>query len=127
MGYRSDVKLITTKAGWERLDNAVKQAMDITEATEADAFWLTDSRFFVIGDSYVLAEWDDIKWYEGDTEVGALMRELYSMAKDSVAFKFMRVGEDYEDVERLEGMDEGLADYDKLPSLWLERKIEVEY
>lgn len=125
MGYRSDVKLITTKAGWERLENAVSKVRADIEYE----YWITsEAKATTICDGkYILAEWDDRKWYECFDDVGAFMKELYDMARDHVAFKFMRVGEDYEDVERLEGEDKDLKDYDAMPSLWLERKIEVEY
>lgn len=125
MGYRSDVKLITTKAGWERLENAVSQA----QSKYAREYWITSEvrTMTLCDDKYVLAEWDDIKWYASFEDVGAFMKELYDMAKEHVAFKFLRVGEDYEDVERLESEDEGGVDYYDMPGLWPEHKIIVEY
>lgn len=125
MGYYSDVKLITTKKGWARLDAAVCKAEGITKENEQDNHWLTDHTHYVEGKGYVLAEWNNIKWYDwGDNAVGVLMRELNALYLDDIPFEFMRTGEEYEDVEYLHHDSPVEAD---LPGLGLRKEIEVVY
>lgn len=132
MGYRSDVKLITTKEGWERIDKAVRKAENITqEDIDAGKYWLTDENCWgIICDGhYIIAEWEDIKWYDwGGNDVSTFMKELSKLDDDDIPYEFMRVGEDYEDVEYLYySSSEYYEKYKDMPSLGLKREIEVNY
>lgn len=127
MGYRSDVKLITTKEGWEKIDKAARKAAGVTDE---DTPYLTDSTCWTLicDGKYVLAEWYDIKWYEGyDDEVDAVMRTLGRLDSLNIPYHFLRVGEEYGDVQVMDG-DAGWEDeHADMPSLYLKQEIEVEY
>lgn len=122
MGYRSDVKLILTDKGMDRLRSKVPKP------TEEEPYWVADCIYEAvrIGDGkYWLIEWDDVKWYDDwkDYEVPCAVLELRNKLKEiDEPFKFIRVGEDYGDVE----MD-GVYNNADMPSLILKREIEVEY
>lgn len=127
MGYRSDVKLITTKEGWKRIDKAVKKVCQIDNE---DNWYLTreDNWVFICGGKYILAEWEDIKWYDwGDRGVSAIMEELEKFEKDNIPYELMRIGENWGDVES-KGQDTYYCpEYDDMPNLMLKREIEVIY
>lgn len=121
MGYRSDIKLITTQEGWAKLENAVKKA----GGTE----WITkDLPVTTYSDGkYVLAEWDDVKWYEDvDPEVQAFMAELKKLMKDQIPCQYIRVGEDDTDIDVRESGWIWDTEYEDMPGLRLVRKIALE-
>lgn len=123
MSYRSVVKLITTKAGWKRIRKEVSR-LGVDER-----YSLISGVGELICDSkYVLAEWDDIKWYEGrDEEVDAIMRALRQFDVEHIPYQYLRIGEDWEDYERLSEECYDNPDYKDMPYLTLRREIEVEY
>lgn len=130
MGYRSEVKLVTTKEGWEKIDQAVRKVAGVIPKNEDDMTWLTERTCWtpVCNGKYVLAEWDDIKWYDGyDSQVSTVMSTLDKLEKILIPYRFMRVGEDYSDVEIREHDGDGWQTIRDMPSLWLKREIEVEY
>lgn len=124
MGYRSDVKIITTKEGWDMLDKAVKAASDITD--DEIKWYLTrnDHCKRICNGKYMLGEWEDIKWYDwGCEDVSTFMKTLGQLDESHIPYNFIRVGEDYEDIEMREG-----EEYDEhMPSLDLRREIEITY
>lgn len=124
MGYYSDVKLITTKEGWERIQREVKQAApDGWTYTAGD-----EDATPIMGGKYVLVEHEDIKWYEDQfPEVEAFMRELKRFDAEHIPYEFMRVGEDWGDNEYYCERDWKSNKYDDMPSLGLRREIEVGY
>lgn len=134
MGYRSDVKIITTPEGWEKIDKAVRKVAGITKKNEEESYWLTERTYWtpICDGKYVLAEWEDIKWYEGrDEEIDALMNALKELKQRRVPYRYFRVGEDYGDVDLQESEpDYGTTEFEAIrdmPTLWLKQEIEVEY
>lgn len=123
MGYRSDVKLITTKEGWERIKKEVSRV-----GVDEKYSLISDVGDSICGGKYVLAEWDDVKWYEGrDEEVDAIMRGLRWFDTEHIPYQYLRIGEDWEDYERLSEECYDNSDYKDMPYLTLRREIEVEY
>lgn len=124
MGYYSNVKLITTKEGWQRIQQTVKQA-----APDCWTYTANDECTVPVCDGkYVLVEHEDIKWYENQfPEVDAFMRELKRFDAEHIPYQFMRVGEDWSDNELLYECDWKSDKYDDMPHLELKREIEVEY
>lgn len=124
MGYYSNVKLITTKEGWQRIQQAVKQATpDDWRYTANDECTVP-----VCDGKYVLVEHEDIKWYENQfPEVDAFMRELKRFDAEHIPYQFMRIGEDESDNEYRFEWDWKSDKYDDMPRLILKREIEVEY
>lgn len=123
MGYRSDVKLILTNKGMDMLKAKVP------EPTEEEPNWTAEPIYEAsrVKDKYWLIEWEDIKWYDdwADYKVPcAVARLREELGEMNEPFNFMRIGEDYEDIE----VDVCYGDYEEqLPYLTLRREIEVEY
>lgn len=123
MGYLSDVKLITTKEGWERIKKEISRV-----GAEEEYSLISGVGDPICDGKYVLAEWDDVKWYEGhNEEVDAIMRELGRFDAEHIPYQYLRVGEDWEDYERLSEECYDNPEYDDMPYLTLKREIEVEY
>lgn len=130
MGYRSDVKIITTSKGWKRLDKVVRKASSVSTNPNDDEYWLTDDnhKTLLFNGRYVLGEWDDIKWYTWDNEVAAFMKELDVLEKADIPFDFVRVGEEERDIEhRQYCSDKHWEKYSDMPSLEVRTEINVEY
>lgn len=122
MGYRSDVKIITTKEGWARINEEVRKV------SEGEDRLVSDVATLICDGKYVLAEWDDVKWYETyDSGVDAIMRELKRFDAEHIPYQYLRIGEDWDDMECLYERDWKSDKYDDMPDLVLVRKIEVEY
>lgn len=120
MGYYSDVAFATTKEGWKRIQTNVKQANP-------------DNYQYIVGDEYthttkhgyIVLLLNGVKWYDDwFPEVDAFMQTLKQFDKEHVPYSFMRLGEDYGDMERLEERD---FDKDReLPEFYINKEIEVE-
>lgn len=125
MGYRSDIKCITTREGFELIDKLVKKASGITN--EDSEYWLTDElhRMDMKGGKYILIEIEDIKWYSNDTVVSAFEQALKQLDARDIPYQFIRLGEDYTDVERQENIPWNIPK--DMPTLQLKHEIEVEY
>lgn len=121
MGYRSDIKLITTKEGRSRLQKAERKALD-----DESRLYCSDEHMRPVAGRYVLLQLEDVQWYEErDPQVGAIMAELRQFRDDGIPYAYIRVGEDYNDNEH--HMVCTLGEYADMPNLWLKREIEVEY
>lgn len=123
MSYRSDVKLITTREGWERIRKEVRK-LGVDEKYSL----VSGVGEPICAGKYVLAEWDSVKWYEGrDEEVDAIMRELRKFDVEHIPYQYLRVGEDWGDNDYFYERDWKSKDYDDMPDLVLERTIELRY
>lgn len=109
MGYYSDVRLTTTKKGWERLKEEAGDNYLIEYADE-----LADSK------NIIYLGWNDVKWYSEGDDLVKLMRELNE--KEGHPYGFMRIGESEEDVEYEDIMEE----YD-IPRPYMIRKPDDKY
>lgn len=121
MGYRSDVKLILTNKGMKMLKEKVPQSLTEERAWEVDPIYEATK----LQDKCWLVEWEDVKWYDDweDYKVPcAVKRLLGELHEKDEPFQFIRIGEDYEDVER-----DVIYGKESMPYLELKREIEVEY
>lgn len=125
MGYRSDVKLITTQAGAE----LIKAKVEAVEKTPSCRLLHPSNLQTYCGGKYVLFNYKDIKWYEDyDPDVTAFMKAINDLREHNIPYDYARIGEDYEDVEHKTNLYD-LADWtdcENMPHLNIERKIEVE-
>lgn len=95
MGYRSNLKLITTKEGWEKISRAVKQA-----EPDNHEYITSEKHVEELRDGYILWSLYDVKWYEDMfPEVQAFMKTLDELSKENIPYQYARTGEDYNDVE----------------------------
>ena len=102
MGYRSDVRILTTRKGYKELrkytDKYLKDKdypygnllnnLDVDEETKYAKY---------IG-------WNCIKWYEncdGYESVDAIMNGLNHLADNNYSYRYARIGENYDDYDEL--------------------------
>ena len=91
MGYRSDVRINTNKAGWERFKEIIGTKID-----DYFDFGKNGPEFFDSDEDSVIFGWNEVKWYYDapravEEAVGKLVDEGYPA-------QFIRVGEDDDDV-----------------------------
>lgn len=126
MGYYSDIKLITTKEGWKKLEQATSKV----RSKDDTAYWVTsEAEVMTLCDGkYALAEWNSVKWYEGNmTDVDVLMATLKTFDDQNIPYDYMRTGEEYDDFDRQYGDANWADDYKDMPHLELVREITIEY
>lgn len=98
MGYRSDVRIIVSKKGYNQLkkfnDNYLK-------TKNIDSSLLDDPDFFHDGKNGVCIGWNFIKWYEESDfhEVNAIVKGLDDLRDKDMSYRIARIGENYDDYE----------------------------
>lgn len=122
MGYRSDVRLVTTEKNWKKLSEHMSQwAVGHVVGAEQEK-WVRSCfmpDLFERGNGLVYAGWDNIKWNAGwDESFTEFMRYLKTLEP----FEFLRIGEDEEDIERLQ-----FDDHAELPGLFVNRTPDDEW
>lgn len=116
MSYYSDVKLITTMKGWKKIQKAVLEA-------DPESILAGASHVREVARHFQLVEFNDIKWYEYERpDVRAFMTAVYALPDEGIPYNYMRIGEDYGDMEESSNW---VDDYADMPSLGLKREIEV--
>ena len=97
MGYRSDVRIITTKKGFNELNNYVKKYLK--EKGNDDYNLLDNLKFKAENDYAVYFGWNYLKWYEGYDSVDAIVDGLNHLKENNMSYRFARLGESYDDYE----------------------------
>lgn len=97
MGYRSDVRIITTKKGFDELNNYVKKYLK--EKVNYDYNLLDNLKFKAENDYTVYFGWNYLKWYEGYDSVDAIVDGLNHLKENNMSYRFARLGESYDDYE----------------------------
>jgi len=87
MGYRSDVRINTNTNGYGRLTDLVGDELTALAPT-----------IDVDGDSVILG-WDDIKWYDWEGDVRAIMNAIHTIREEGYPYEFIRIGESDDDEE----------------------------
>ena len=98
MGYRSDVRIITSKKGFEELNKYVKNYLSKTKESDYN---LMDDLYFKVENKYsCYFGWNWVKWYENSyPSVDAVMSGLQHLREKDLSFRYSRIGEDYDDYE----------------------------
>jgi len=98
MGYRSQVRMITTKKGFEELkkfnDDYLKQKNGFKGYSLLDHLSVMEEN-----EDSVYFGWDMIKWYEESKSVEAILKGLGYLEKNDFSYRFTRIGEAYDDFE----------------------------
>lgn len=123
MGYRSDVRIITSKKGFEELTNFVKKYLGEIDCKYnlLDNLQINEDR----GDQIYFG-WDYVKWYEGCEgyeDITAIENGLDHLSTKGYGYRFARIGEEYTDYE--ERCDDG-DDEDWLDWIYVTRKFDDE-
>lgn len=97
MGYRSDIRIITSKDGFEKLQEFVKNYL---KEHNEDYNLLEECDIKEEGKKQCYFGWNYIKWYEHDyDEVNAIMQGLEHLQENDYSYRYMRIGEDREDYD----------------------------
>lgn len=97
MGYRSDVRIITSKKGFNELNKYVKDYLK--NLNHEDYNLLDDLKFKAENDYSVYFGWNWVKWYQGYESVDAIESGLQHLKDKDMSFRFARIGESYDDYE----------------------------
>lgn len=142
MGYRSNVRIIVSKKGYEELkkfnieyltevgkEQPDKEGFAVNEWVNSvnllnhlDVFTENED-FFAENEDFVYFGWNDIKWYGGSLgypSVNAISDGLDSILQDGYSYRFGIIGEDDTDMEIQEHIGEK---EEKLPNLEYERSF----
>lgn len=110
MGYRSEVRIATTREAYDLMCEKVDFLSEgLGSYPLMGAQVQTD--FFDEKDNCVVFGWDGIKWNESlFTDVRNVLEALDEIAEGEHPYEFCRIGEDWDDIEhRTSGENEELA------------------
>lgn len=120
MGYRSDVRIVVSKEGYELLKEFVeyylKDNVKKEEINEMNLLKSVDIK--TEGKDQVYLGWNSLKWYDGYKDVDAIMEGLNYLEDNERSYRYMIIGEDYTDVEEMSNDGEKDKDiYLEYPSM----------
>ena len=122
MGYRSDVQGIIY--GEEDQVTALLVAARLEGNKHMDVLleWVKEVKFRAGGYevSGLYLRWDDVKWYDDYPEVKAWYRLRDKAEERGLAYEFVRLGEELEDMEKVEIGD-------TMGVLFISRTVHVNY
>lgn len=100
MGYRSDVRIITSKKGFDELNKCVDKYLKDKSSDEYHNL-LNNLGFYKENDYSCCFGWNSIKWYEYSdyTDVDAVLNGLQELEDKDYSYRFARIGESYDDYE----------------------------
>lgn len=99
MGYRSDVRIVTSKRGYNELKKSIQdyyKENDIQKDYQFDL--LNDTNVMEMNKYQVYLGWNNIKWY-GYPAVDAIEDGLSKLKDKDLSYRFARLGENYDDYE----------------------------
>lgn len=111
MGYRSEVKIATTREGYD----ALLEIMDLKNKSGNVEYPLIgsdiDPSYFEEEGGSVVFGWDSIKWYDGlYRSVDDVILALDEISAKEHPYEFCRIGESWDDIEfRTVNENESLA------------------
>lgn len=101
MGYRSDIRIRTTKKGYEIMKAEVENFL---KENNLDVLWnLLKNNGVEIEeiDNVVTIDWNWLKWYEEYKDVQAIMKSLSILSEKNIDYQYMRIGEELDDIEEI--------------------------
>lgn len=105
MGYRSDIRIRTTKEGYEVMkkfiEKYIKENMNEENLKGYDYNLLKSAEITEAEDSVTL-DWNSLKWYEGIQgyeDVDAIMYSLDELSDKDIDYQYMRIGEEIDDID----------------------------
>lgn len=98
MGYRSDVRIVTSKKGFKVLDDYVKKYL---REHDKNRNWNLLKRPDIKKESpyTTYIGWNCLKWYEYSdyVDVDAIMTGLAYLKENDYSYRYSRIGENYDD------------------------------
>lgn len=125
MGYRSDVRIITSKKGYDKLRKHVEKYL---KEKNDDSNLLEDADIRFVTSKGVLIGWDSIKWYEWSNwpEIDSILSGLQELEKEDYSYRFSRIGEGIDDIDE-RYYDSKNRNGEDIPSIDIEREFNDEY
>lgn len=103
MGYRSDVRIVTTKKGFNELKKFTDKYLKDRKYTYGNLLDNLEINRETKYSKYF--GWNSIKWYEGIEgydDIDAIMDGLNHLAENNYSYRYARIGESYDDYEQLD-------------------------
>lgn len=104
MGYCSQVALKTTTEGYlvlKRFNDSIK--FDSEKPLRGAEIMRTKAGFYKIS-------FDDVKWYDSYSDVQNFLRGMDKLEYQDIPYVFIRIGEDYDDIEYKENYTEDMPE-----------------
>lgn len=100
MGYRSDIRIVTSKKGYEVLKEFVKNYLEEKQLDTKEYNLLESLEVKVEGKEQIYFGWNYLKWYEGNyPDVDSIMEGIDHLGENEYSYRYMIIGESYDDIE----------------------------
>lgn len=101
MGYRSDVRIVTSKEGFEKLQEFVENYLKEKKVNIEEYNLLNLLDVESKGKEQCYFGWNSIKWYDfcDDPQIDAIMNGLDYLEENEYSFRYMIIGENLDDIE----------------------------
>lgn len=101
MGYRSDIRIRTTKKGYEIMKAEVENFLKENNLDELWNLLKINGVSIDKTEKAITIEWSYLKWYEEYKDVQAIMKSLSILSEKNIDYQFMRIGEELDDIEEI--------------------------
>ena len=103
MSYFSTVRMVTTVSGFEFLKSTINEYLiQYCCSGELNLLLHTNLDYYQSDDYGVYFGWDNIRWYDQFfPEIIAFCAALKELEKQSFEYQFLRIGENYDDIEQI--------------------------
>lgn len=105
MGYRSDIRIRTTKEGYEVMKKFIEKYIkeNVNEQNLKDYDYnLMEQAIKTEMSGVITLDWNYMKWYEeekGYEDVDAIMKSLDILDEKGIDYQYMRIGEEIDDID----------------------------
>lgn len=99
MGYRSDIRIVTSKDGFEKLKEFVKNYLEEKKVDTKEYNLLEELEVKLEGKNQIYFGWNYLKWYDGYVDVDAIMEGIDYLEENEYSYRYMIIGESYDDCE----------------------------
>ena len=109
MSYFSTIRMVTTISGFDFLKSSIDDYLD-QHCCPNDLNLLLESNmdYYQSDDYGVYFGWDNIRWYDQFfPEIIAFCDALEKLEKQSFEYQFLRIGENYDDIEQIYRLKSG--------------------
>lgn len=126
MGYRSNVRIITSKKGYNELKKYTDEYLK--KLNYNDYNLLDEAEVYGESKSIKYFGWDYIKWYEDCSyhDVDSIVSGLKHLSNNDYSYRFARFGEDYDDYEE-NNFNSVKREKIDLPYIYFERSFDDSY
>lgn len=107
MGYRSDVRLRMERKGYDKFKEIVQKELEDSEVDIDLSLWADSIK---VEEHQVTLTWRYSKWYPEFPEIKAVNKGISYLADNDIDYHFVRIGEDWDDIEELWAINNGNID-----------------